>query len=297
MLSILIPVYNWDVTQLALDLLDQCRRAGIVFEIRCYEDGSSEAERRKNEKLGGYEGVVYRVFRENQGRARIRNLLAADARFPYLLFLDGDSGVVDDDFIRNYLGGLRAGAILYGGRIYSPERPERSSLLLHWQYGHRRETAPACRRQFQPYERFMTNNFLIPRDIFLRIGFDERLVQYGHEDTLFGHLLRALAIPIVHLDNPVVHLGLEEAGFFLKKNRQAMENLCFLYRQYPGLDTRLLRTARRLQRGRLKGVVRIVLLFLLPALRRNLRSRRPSLRALDLYKLYYFLHYDQRRTV
>lgn len=293
MLSILLPVYNWDVTALAGALSRQCRAAAIPYEVRCYEDGSAPVHRAKNAGLTAIEGIVYRVYPENQGRARIRNLLAADAIYPYLLFLDGDSGVCDARFVSNYLDFIQDGAVLYGGRVYPSEPPPDRALRLHWRYGRYREAAPAERRRTAPYDRFMTNNFLIPKAIFSEIGFDERLVQYGHEDTLFGMELRRRAVPIRHMDNPVVHLGLEKAAVFLEKNRQAMENLAFLHRAYPGMDTHLLRMVRRLQENNLKGATRRCLKGILPLLRSNLLSGRPWLRALDLYKLYYFLHYDR----
>ena len=294
MLSILIPVYNWDVVDLVSALHDQCVRSGIDFEIRCYEDGSTRAWREKNYGLRSQDGVVYRVFEENIGRAAIRNRLAEDATQPFLLFLDCDSGLPDDQFIARYLENTVQGGILYGGRIYDSKPPENKKCRLHWQYGQRRETAGASERQQFPYHRFMTNNFLIPRLVFGQVRFEERLKQYGHEDTLFGQQLQEHGIPIIHLDNPVIHRGLEEADIFLEKNRQAMENLCLLAAVYPKLQTQLLTTVAHLRLWNLKGLALIVLRGIFPLLKRNLLSSHPQLKALDLFKLYYFLHYDQQ---
>ncbi|MBK9012976.1 MAG: hypothetical protein IPM82_02230 [Saprospiraceae bacterium] len=66
----------------------------------------------------------------------------------------------------------------------------------------------------------MTNNFLIPRQLFLEIQFDETLRQYGHEDTLFGMELARRQVPIVHIDNPLEHIGLEPVDVFLRKTEQ-----------------------------------------------------------------------------
>ena len=75
MLSILIPVYNWDVVGLVTALHGQCLRSGVDFEIRCYEDGSTVACRDRNGELQSYDRVVYRVYKKNAGRAAIRNRL------------------------------------------------------------------------------------------------------------------------------------------------------------------------------------------------------------------------------
>lgn len=294
MLSILIPVYNWDVVDLVRALREQCLQPGIDFEIRCYEDGSGPAYRERNRELPSDDRVIYRVFEENVGRAAIRNRLAKDATQPFLLFLDCDSGLPDEHFITRYLENIAEETVLYGGRIYAADSPKHKEYLLHWRYGHERETATAAERQRAPYHRFMTNNFLIPRSIFMQVRFEERLKQYGHEDTLFGQKLAEQGVSIVHLDNPVIHLGLEKADVFLEKNRQAMQNLWLLSGLYPKLQTQLLATVVHLKRWNLQGLTLNVLRVIFPLLKRNLRSGRPRLRALDLFKLYYFLYYDRQ---
>ena len=41
MLSILIPIYNYNVYPLVLELHEQCMTLGISFEILCQDDGST----------------------------------------------------------------------------------------------------------------------------------------------------------------------------------------------------------------------------------------------------------------
>ena len=106
--------------------------------------------------------------------------------------------------------------------------------------------------------------------------------------------LRDRNIPILHLDNPVSHLGIEEADLFLEKNRQAMENLSFLAKEYHSLDTRLLQTVKRMKGLKIKKVSFQALRLIFPFIQKNLLSDRPHLRALDLYKLYYFLYYARK---
>ena len=293
MISILIPIFNWDVSELVRKLQRQCEMLHVPFEILAFEDGSDPVWQQKNSGLGDFFGINYRIFSSNLGRSRIRNELADQAQYPFLLFLDCDSGILREDFIKQYLDQLQEETVLYGGREYQKAPPSEKALLLHWRFGRYREQLTVTERQKEPYHRFMTNNFLIPRSIFQSIRFDERLLQYGHEDTLFGLELRKRSVSILHLDNPVIHLGLETADSFLEKNRQAMQNLAFLLQDHPDLETRLLGSFRQLKKWKLAGLAYSFLSLILPWLRRDLLSTDPHLQSLDLFKLYSFLKYER----
>jgi hypothetical protein len=131
---------------------------------------------------------------------------------------------------------------------------------------------------------------LLHAAVLTQFPFDEELMGYGHEDTKLGMELARARVPIVHLDNPVLHLGLEPAGKFLDKSQQAVRNLAYLYRKAGlGSDTQLLQTALRLRRFGLATAARSALQVLVPALQRNLLSAEPSLRKFDLLKLYWVL--------
>lgn len=289
MLSILIPVYNYDIRPLVAGLRAQCEAAAVAWEILCFDDASGEGFRQSNREMATWPGVTWRELPSNQGRARIRNLLAGAARYEFLLFMDCDSGLVRPDYIRTYLDHLAPGRLLYGGRVYQQEPPRDFDLRLHWTYGRRREQMPAQRRQAQPYHAFMTNNFVVPKAVMTALPFDERLQQYGHEDTIFGLELHRSGIPILHLDNPLRHLGLEQAEVFLEKTAHAIANLHFLYRENPLIDTRLLRLFRQLRQAGLLRASERLLRPGVPFMRRQLCSARPLMRVFDLYKLWLLL--------
>ncbi|MCB0585737.1 MAG: glycosyltransferase [Phaeodactylibacter sp.] len=289
MLSILIPIYNFDVRRLAGELHRQAAAFPAAVEILCFDDGSEAHWKTLNRELAGLPMAVYKELPQNLGRSRIRNVLADAARGSHLLFMDCDSEVPDDAYLRRYLEALDEESLLYGGRVYRAEPPADPQLYLHWLYGSRREQMSPARRREQPYHHFMTNNFLIPAVVFQSIRFDERLLQYGHEDTLFGMELRKRKVPVKHLDNPLVHIGLEPAEAFLDKTRKGVCNLAFLYRSGTETETRIGAFYQQLQRLGLGHLVKIGLRPLRPLLRRNLLSRRPSLFFLDLYKLSIFL--------
>lgn len=285
MLSILIPAYNYDLTALVKDLHEQGEAGDVPFEIICLDDDSGPNFKAKNSVINGYESATYEELSRNVGRSKIRNLLAEKAKYEYLLFMDCDSKVVHQDYLKAYVDRLEPNTLLYGGRCYQKEAPAEANLMLHWKYGSEREAKSAAQRQLKPYHSFMTNNFLIPKKVFDAIKFDESLLQYGHEDTLFGLELLQRSIPIHHFDNPLEHTGLEKSVVFLNKTKQALENLDALYSKNKGIETRLLSYFNKMQG---LGLHHLLGLFHLTGgkyIRNNLNSSNPSLFLFDLYKL------------
>ncbi len=289
MLSVLIPVYNWDCRVLANELLRQGRLLAAPFELVLFDDGSEDAIRALHRPLELEAEVNYQEMPNNLGRAAIRNALAEAARFPYLLFIDGDSTIVKADYLAAYLRHLKPGVVVYGGRSYSPKPPADARYYLHWHYGVRREAQTPAHRARHPHRGFMTNNFCIPAEVFAPIGFDTAFRQYGHEDTVFGWALERAGAAVVHVDNPLQHDGLEPNEVFLRKQEQATDNLRELASRYPGLHTRLLETAGWVRLPGLRLLVNSVLRTSAPGLRRQLMSEKPNLINLDLLKLYWFL--------
>lgn len=294
MLSILIPVYNFDIRKLVIDLSGQCKQSGIDFELLCFDDGSTEDFKALNREVGLLPNVTYREMPQNLGRSAIRNALGDAAKFPYLLFMDCDSKVVQPNYIQNYLDHFAPGQLVYGGRCYAPQMPEDERLRFHWKYGSQREVQSPEQRKRAPWHSFMTNNFLIPRDVFLQIKFDESLKQYGHEDTLFGLEVAHRKVPIIHIDAPLEHIGLETAEVFLKKTRQGLENLHILWKRGTPIDTKLLRAFLKIKSLRLMGLFRLAFAAGKPVLEANLRSVRPSLRLFDFYKLGYLAYLNSK---
>ncbi len=285
MLSILIPIYNFDVTQLVTTLHDQCLACKISFEINLFDDLSKEKFKKINRSLKKLAFVRYNELGANLGRSAIRNSLAGFSRFDNLLFMDCDSKVVRTDFIQKYVKLIDGKSLLYGGRCYQQNAPEEDDLYFHWYYGSQREVQSVERRKENPYHSFMTNNFLIPKKVFLKILFAEQLKQYGHEDTLFGIELKKRNVPIVHFDNPLEHIGLENAKVFLKKSEQAIENLYFLHQNNFPIRSKLLSSYSRLKKFRMLGSIRMMNQKLEPSFLKGINERDIKLRYFDLWKL------------
>ena len=290
-LSILIPVYNQAVATLVGQLLAQVSAWPGPVEICLLDDGSAEEYQRQNRLLAARSGVRYEELPANVGRAAIRNALVARATHEWLLLLDNDSLLPDGSFLSYYAAALDPAApVLIGGTAYRPTPPADPALRLRWHYGRVREMRPAAQRQQDPGGQLTINNALIKKKILLRFPLDERLSGYGHEDTRLGLALARAGIVPRHLDNPVLHEGLEPAVVFLEKSRQAVRNLAQVLRTDGlGADTRLARAAARLRRLGLATPARAALTALEPVLRRQLLSAWPSLRALDLLKLRWLL--------
>ncbi len=278
-LSVLIPVFNWDIRPLVRRLLEQ-EGSAVPAEILVYDDGSSAAFRQKNAVVGSWSKVRYVELPDKLGRAGIRNLLAREARGAYLLFLDGDALPPDRFFLQRYLAKAEPDALLCGGTAYASEPPEPEGYL-RWLYGRKREQKPAHVRNAAPCLHFHTFNFLLPRHIALENPFNERLKQYGYEDTFFAYELKKQGIIIKHINNPAIHLGLDPPAVFLKKIRQSIENLLLLKKMYPDFSTRLLKQEKKYRYLPLP-------LFLLPLLENYLQNQpKPVLAALDIYKWLY----------
>ncbi len=289
MISLCIPIYNYDVRPMVKSLHQQATEAAIPFEILLIDDGSREIYRQKNRECMALANVMLEELDANIGRSRIRNMLAQKARFPWLIFMDCDSACPDTQFIKRYLFHTEVEGVICGGTSYL-SRPPSEQTYLHWLFGSKREVKPHHQRAHKPNHSFMSNNFMISSKIIRRIGFNERLRGYGHEDTLFGLELLKNNIKTTHIDNPLLHMGLQSADDFLVKTKEGTYNLLTIYRLVNEDRclvemAKLLKAWRLLRKLGLCAFVGLMFSVFEPALVKNLRSHHPKLAILDLYKL------------
>ncbi len=288
MISVLIPAYNHPVAELVAALHQQCQQLG-TFEILVADDASEQPYEEDYRRVSQLAGV--RVIRQarNLGRARIRNLLAQEAQYDLLLFIDGDAEMICGDFISRYLRAAEAAPVVCGGTAYQPQKPAYPQQRLRWKYGRMREMRSSTERNQRPYQSFSSFNFLISREIFQQIQFNETIHQYGHEDTLLGIELSLRCVPIVHIDAPLLQSRLDTNTAFVGKTEQAVQNLWMLF-QRDDLRRELLSSSPLisaflcLKKLRLAGVF-AVLFMLIQRVLRWLILRSSSLRLLDVYKL------------
>jgi glycosyltransferase involved in cell wall biosynthesis len=286
MLSILIPSYNYNVVSLVLELHKQCLECKLNFEILVFDDGS-KLFLDKNQKINSFENCSFKVLEKNIGRSAIRNLLGKKAKFDSLLFLDCDTIPIHNHFIKNYISQINGDEkVVYGGIKYPKEKPKKSKIL-RWKYGHSREALSVEKRQENPYLSLLTLNFLIHKNIFTRVTFNETIPNLRHEDTLFSYNLMQQNIKMVHIDNAVYHLGLDDFDVALNKEIQSVLGLKYLidHQLLPSDYAKLSRVAARIEKLNLRFVFAFFYKITEPYFLKNLSSTNPSLFVLDLYRL------------
>ncbi|RZJ74146.1 MAG: glycosyltransferase, partial [Flavobacterium sp.] len=197
MLSILIPTYNYNVFPLVSSLYGLCAESGTAFEIIVCDDGSGSPLNNENEKINTLPNGRFIALQNNVGLSENRNTLAREAQYENLLFIDGDSIIIEPKFIINYLNSLENSDVVYGGRVH-PEKIDSPTRMLRWRYGREVEDKVAEERNKKVYRSLLFNNALIKKEAFNKIKFDPELRQYGHEDTLFAYHASLLKLRVTH---------------------------------------------------------------------------------------------------
>lgn len=289
MISICIPVYNFDVSHLIADLEAQIKSLPGPIEIIVIDDASADSFKKANHAAASRHQYIQ--LAQNVGRSKIRNQFLAYAKFDYLLFLDCDSQIISTSFIENYANAIssEAAMVCCGGRIYPTENTDRSKMLS-WTYGSRRESLSLAVRIQNSNQSFMSNNFMIHRSLLKQTRFDERLTDYGHEDTLFGYMLKQQGVNIKHIDNPILNGDIETNIHFLQKTEKGIENLLYI-RNFLNNDSsfiqdvKLLKTAQLLKSLQLKALYRVLFFLTSPFLKWSFTHGWISLYLFDFYKL------------
>ena len=284
-ISILIPVFNWDCSLLLTDLHRQGCRLGVPFEILVADDCST-ARFRNVETAAGLEHCRYIGLEENVGRAAIRNMLAMESQYDELLFLDCDGRVRSECFLADYMAAADLAQVVCGGVIHPDSMPA-PGVELRYRYERKAdEKRSAAYRSLNPYARFTPFSFMISRELFLEIKFDESFREYGYEDVLFGLELERRQATVLHIDNPMEHLGLESNEVYLKKTGQAVRNASD-HMDTIGSGSELLKHFSRLEKCGMLWVPRLVWRLFHEPMKRNLLGNKPSLKVFSLYKLCY----------
>ncbi len=292
MLSILIPVYNYNPARLIIELHRQAVSAGVAFEIILGDDASQVEYQQIYKSFLSVDEVKLIRNAERRGRAATRNLLAGAAVYSWLLFLDADAEITDQHFLKRYISICNEGSaeVIVGGTSYYGQPPKEPDKFLRWYYGKMREERPASIRQNSPCKSFSAFNFIAARQLFDKVRFNEKLRGYGHEDTLFGMDLEQNHFRPFHIENPAVHTGLEPAELFLEKCREGIRNLFLIYNQVGNAMGRYNRLLRAHLFFRSLGL-RFMFIFLFNKLQsileRKLRYSPPKLYFFDLYRFLY----------
>ncbi len=292
MLSICIPVYNYSIIELVNSLTSQAIKIDKAIEILIIDDASNNSFREINRKISNERQITYIELNENIGRSKVRNLLADTSKYENLLFLDSNANAENKNFLKRYIENIDNTSVIIGGIKHADKKPAKE-FLLRWTYGRKRESLHALERQKNPYNNFIAKNFLIPKKIFNKIRFDENIIGYGHEDTLFGLELKKLNIEIKHIENPLTHSHLEKNDIFLSKTEEGIINLKRLYEQKknePDFVNSIKLLRFHLCLGKMsKKIILSCFKLLKPILSLVLKSNRPNMIVFDFYKIGFLL--------
>ena len=231
-LSILIPTYNNVCAELVRALQHQASaQEGLAFEVLVADDGSSHRAtvRANREAICPLEHCRYIERETNVGRARIRNFLAREAQYDWLLFMDSDMVVRDDCYVARYVDVIRKAAletgmppVFYGGysighaREANPDMALERNLRYLFECRSPQNADPHLREQ-HPYGDFHTSNFLVNRSVMLEHPLDERFVHYGYEDVLWGKTLAEHGVTVRHVANPLSFERFESNMLYVEK--------------------------------------------------------------------------------
>jgi glycosyltransferase involved in cell wall biosynthesis len=289
-ISLLIPVCDYDIVALVHGMKSALGKVPEFCEILIGDDGSSSEFKEMYQSLVG-DGVRLITSEKNIGRSAIRNRLALESTGDYLLFIDADTVLpgTAEAYFRKWLPMINYYHVLCGGILYLDAAPGDPDKLLRWKYGKWREQRKASERNKNPHEWFSTFNLLIEKKVFSKIRFNEELKQYGYEDKLLGFQLKKAGVEILHIDNGLIHEGLETNKEFLNKIKLGIENLSKLYDDVTDKRTftrlvPLLRIYRRAKFFRLTLILARIYIHYRERMEIRLDSGKVSLILLFFYK-------------
>lgn len=305
-ISLLIPVCDYDIVALVHSMKSCLGNIPEFTEILIGDDGSNDDYRARYKSLES-EGVRLISSEQNIGRAAIRNKLALEAKGDFLLFIDADTVLpaTAEAYIQKWIPHMSSSRVVCGGVLYHESPPGDPDKILRWKYGRKREQVKASERNKHPYASFTTFNFLIDRTIFSKLRFNEELKQYGHEDTLLSYQLKKAGIKILHIDNGLIHEGLESNRDFLNKTKLGIENLSKLLdsvtdKKTFSLSIRILRFYNKLSVFRLTLIFAGLFIRFRERMELKLDSSNPPLWLFNFYKITMFCTYreiHQRRKI
>ena len=226
-LSVLAPFYRDNPGPLLLALDREAADLGGAVEVITLDDGTGDERLAANvARVVNRMRLPARFIRlaENVGRAKGRNRLASEARGQWLLFLDSDMAPDAPRFLGAYLDLIATSpAPVVCGGFSLHQTPDTPAHALHRHMALKSDCLPAAQRNLAPEKHVFTSNLLVRREVFEANRFDESFRGWGWEDVEWGMRV-ARNHPILHIDNPATHLGLDTAPAIAAKYEQSAAN-------------------------------------------------------------------------
>ncbi len=288
MLSVLIPTYNYDCTALVHQLAREAAGLSTETEIIVADDCSTlEQVRQAHASLRQVDGCKVFMREVNCGRAATRNFLASQAKGEHLVFLDADGMPATDRFLSLYAE-VAGKADVVCGSIVHPSQCPSPDKTLRYKYEKEAETRfTAPMRNRNPYASFRSFNFMISKEAFMKIQFDEDFKDYGYEDLLFGCQLKERGLTILHIENPMLNMDIEDNAVFLSKIKESNRTLKKFYTKLRE-GSALIRGYELLRRFHLQTFAAWLYEKSEKRLTAHLLGANPSLTVFKCYKLLHF---------
>lgn len=294
MLSVLIPTFEYDCSDLVTALHQQCesltQNDQLEYEIIVVDDGSKGAVwQTVKATVESLNHCSFIRLEENIGRSRVRNFLAQRAQGERLLFIDSHMSIISTQYIQRYL--TTDADICQGG--YVVEEDDKWDDNLRYRYERRaRQLNRKHNDDTETNHDFHTSNFMVTRQLFLAHPLDESIHRYGYEDVLYGKQLADCGIKVTNIDNPVGFAHFESNSAFVQKTEEAIATLYELRERIDGYS-RLLTHERRLKRWIIAPLLCNIFSLTRQKMRDNLCGSNPNLRIFDFYKLLLLLSLDR----
>lgn len=291
-LSILIPTYNHVCLELVKNLQAQAfLLPQLTYEILVADDGSSNQDViNQNKEINQIPHCQYIIRKENEGRAVIRNFLAQQAQYEWLLFIDADMVIRNSQYLANYMNDAQEKVVYGGYQVKEPSQRENLNYNLRHAFEKANTLNAHCQeRQAHPYANFHTCNFLVHRSIMLQYPLDERFRHYGYEDVLWGKTLQQNGIGIQHIDNPVSFEEFESNVSFLHKTEEGLRTLYCFQKELEGYS-KIIEYAHHLEKFHLCNIIQKAYPWLCLPIKARLTGNKPSIFLFNIYKLIYFIH-------
>lgn len=290
MISVLIPTYNYTCYKLVSDIHEQLELSGVKYEVIVAEDGSKDqVSIIANHKIAELPNCKHIINKENLGRARIINFLINESKGDWCVIMDSDAQVVTTTFIKTYADYSKKDSDVIVGSLVNPEKLPMPNATLRYKYEKVAEKFRTVEyRNAHPYARFTTFNFMARRSVLLEVPFDERCTEYGYEDTLMGLELKRKGKEVLHIDNPLMHLGFDSNSVFLRKTETSLHSLKKIEKDMLPY-TPLGRMVIKLRSMSLASIVCVIFKLAQPLLKANLLGNKPNLIVFSFYKLGYYL--------
>jgi len=232
-ISVLIPFLRDDPQALLRQLDSEAAALSGAVELILLDDGTGDANltARLQATLDALALPIRLItLTANEGRARGRNRLTTAARGEAYLFLDSDMRPDTAAFLQNWLRLVtgNAPAVAFGG-FSLQQAPTDARFAVHRALSGASECLPASERALTPEKYVYTSNLLVRGD-----AFDPGFSGWGWEDVEWAMRV-SRRFPVVHIDNPATHMGLDTVEDLARKFDQGAGNFARVVALHPAI--------------------------------------------------------------